>query len=315
MTDGGPSIAYWARTVTSPRTAACASLLAVALVAAPARAAAMHEPASAAPSVDASEAQATSRALFRDGLAAFERDDVATAIQHWTNALAAIEHVPELEDARHVLELALGQAHVRAYELDGERAHLRIARPLIASYLDWSGREGHELTDAEREDRPRALTLLARVDILLEPRTTATRTTPKREPLGEPRRETPSAEAQRRSATAMIAGGGVAIGLATLALAGTFGGFGRAQVTRNEYTASVIAMQREEEPQSQERLDSLIEANKRGVILGAMSVIVLVAGTAVGVPLLVKGMRTRQRIRADVSVARGSAHARLGFAF
>ncbi|HWB81679.1 MAG TPA: hypothetical protein VG755_42245, partial [Nannocystaceae bacterium] len=99
-----------------------------------------------------------SRAHFKAGLAAYEREDYADAIGHWEQAHALMQSVPELIGPRHIMQLDLAQAHMRAYDRDGRREHLDSARGLLESYIAWLDRPGHRLTPDEREDRPRALT-------------------------------------------------------------------------------------------------------------------------------------------------------------
>ncbi|HWB76813.1 MAG TPA: hypothetical protein VG755_17725 [Nannocystaceae bacterium] len=248
------------------------------------------EPVTAPP--DDGPAKAESRAHFRDGLAAYERNDFAGAIMHWEQARDAMGGVPELDDARHVLELDLGRAHLRAYDRGGERHHLEAARALIEAYLQWIDREGHELSAAEREDRPRALTMLARIDIASEDSfTVPSPPSPRVDPQPDPE-PVVQRDLSPRLARRFVIAGSTALGLAAAGLVGTVAGFRIATVTRNEYDRTAADL-----PVDQAKLDALVPRNRRALALGVGSLMVMLVGTAVGIPLVVKGARGRRNAR------------------
>lgn len=74
-------------------------------------------------------------ALNLEALTAFETHDYARAITLWGKALGVLDISPEHEQARNGIRELLAQAHARAYELDGDIEHLRIADRLLGEYL------------------------------------------------------------------------------------------------------------------------------------------------------------------------------------
>ena len=241
---------------------------------------------------DDSPAKAESRAHFREGLAAYERNDFAAAITHWEKARDAMFGVPELDDARHVLELDLGRAHLRAFDRGGERHHLEAARALIEAYLQWIDRSDHELSDAEREDRPRALTMLARIDIASEDSLVVPTPPAPRIESPPPPEPVIQQELSPQLARRFLIAGSTTLGVAAAGIVGSAAGFRSAAVTRTEYgnTASEL-------PVDHARLDSLVRTNRTAMGLGVASLMIALIGTAAGIPLAVMGARGRRNAR------------------
>ncbi len=313
----------------------CAALsLSLALPEATALAAAPSEPVPTEAPTEAPAAAATadnpavalSRAHFQSGLAAYEREDYAEAISQWEQAHALMGSVPELIGPRHIMQLDLGQAHLRAYDRDGDAAHLGSARGLLESYVAWLDRPGHTLTPSEHEDRPRAVNMLARVDIL-------SASTPGAQPLPPPRVErrtqvdrkpksvTPIVS--RKAARGMIIGGGVSLGLGVAGIAGILVGMRFAVRAEHDYeVAQANALDRnpsfpngatDAELAATEDADRRGRVANRGVIASATFAAL---GLLVGIPVLAAGLVARRRhLRAAPAVARGYAGAQVGFSF
>ncbi|MBC8071845.1 MAG: hypothetical protein IAG13_26195 [Deltaproteobacteria bacterium] len=266
-------------------------------------------------------ALALSRAHFESGLAAYQTGNYALAITQWTQAHAVMASVPALTGPRHVLGLDLGQAHLRAYDRDGDPRHLEVAQPLLRGYIEWVDRTDHELTDVEREDRPRALDMLARIDAEqrgLAPVPAITR--PAASPVGSP--ASPSRMDAKTSRRLVIAGSvtlGVAVLSAVTALA-LMPSAGRIEYEYEQLQAEAL----ERYPNypadgAAEYASRFDEINRRGhatnaaiIAMGSISVITLVTG----VPLLATGLVARKRnLSMSPNLSRNYAGAQLGFRF
>ncbi len=236
-----------------------------------------------------------SRAHFRRGLAAYEAGDYADAVTHWTQAHALMATEPELTAARHVLELDLGQAHVRAFERDGDRTHLATARPLLEAFVAWVDRPEHALTTAERDDRARATSMLARIDIegtIATPRPT---TTPADGHTHASRADAPRFD--RKQAGRMMIAGGVVLGLGVAATIGVAALLPRARRIEHDYEQLLDSSSDggAPDPQAAARLDDL-DRRGRGINRGVIGLAVVAAvGVVVGVPLLAVGGAARRR--------------------
>lgn len=256
-----------------------------------------------------------SRAHFKSGLAAYEREDYYGAIDHWEQAHALMESVPELIGPRHIMQLDLAQAHMRAYDRDARREHLDSARGLLESYVAWLDRPGHTLTPAEREDRPRALAMLSRIDIEA---LSMSRPPPPPRVDAAPKRAQPVAPVvSRRTARGMIIGGGVSLGVAVAGVAGMIAGMSASRRAEHDYeVAQGESINRGDVPPGGPALD---EADRRGRQANAAIIAsgtVIAVGAVVGIPLLAAGLVARRRhIRATPTAGRGYAGAQLGFAF
>ena len=144
-----------------------------------------------APASSESQSAAVARAMFERGLAAYEASDYRAAVLHWSSAYDLMAAEPALARARRVLAYDLGQAHMRAYDVDGDRSHLTQAGPLLEDYIAWVDRPAHTMSDEEREDRARAEEMLARIDILQGHR-------PRRRPHRRPKPRFPRTPRHRR---------------------------------------------------------------------------------------------------------------------
>jgi hypothetical protein len=172
-----------------------------------------------------SQTASLSRSLFERGLAEYEAGDYEAAVLHWSSAYDLMASDAGLARARRVLAFDLGQAHMRAYDVDSDRAHLTAARPLLQDYMAWVDRPAHTMSSDEREDRARAEEMLARVDILQgapPPPEAAPRHADEPSPLPPP----PS---KQRNGTGLIVGGAVSmtLGVGLLACTGIFVARGR----------------------------------------------------------------------------------------
>lgn len=283
---------------------------------------ALAQPAAAAPEASApvdtpeeNPALGLSRAHFKSGLAAYEREDYYGAIDHWEQAHALMASVPELIGPRHIMQLDLAQAHLRAHDRDGRRAHLDSARELLESYVAWLDRPGHTLTPAEREDRPRALAMLARIDV--ESSVAAPPPPPRVVDAPRHRPQPAAPSVSRRTARGMIVGGSVSLGLAGAGVAGLIVGTMASHRAEHDYELAQSKAIEAGSPNG--RSQAAIDADRRGarangLIIASATFIAL--GTIVGIPLLGAGLVARRRnLRAAPTVGRGYAGAQLGFAF
>jgi hypothetical protein len=98
----------------------------------------------------------SAEALFHDGEARYETHDYAGAIEAFTDAYAHAQDIadPGLRDqVLSRLAFNLARAHVAAFDIDGDREHLVLARKLIADYRGHEralGRDPDEDTDVQR---------------------------------------------------------------------------------------------------------------------------------------------------------------------
>lgn len=258
------------------------------------------ETAEAAPEVavsdeaDDSSTAGLARALFERGLASYEDGDYGSAATHWQSAYALMASDPALAKARRVLAFDLGQAHMRAYDVDGDRSRLGEARPLLEDYVAWVDRPGHTMSDDEREDRARAEEMLARITILEgappSPQSVAPATPRPDAPLRAPERH--------RNGTGLIIGGSVSLTLAVALAAGaiTFSVRGRrAEIEFEEAQANL---------QSDPGNPELVNDRDRAEFEGTQSRSGLIATSTLsalmgvgGIALIVTGAKMRQRAR------------------
>jgi hypothetical protein len=307
-----------------PALVACPLAFAIATATAPVRAAEAPEPTS---TTQTPEVRAAAKAKFDAGLAKYEAGDYDGAIAAWTAAHALMADDSAVREARYVLGFDLAQAHLRAYKMDRDRNHFAPARALLEDYVAWVDRPQYTMDEAEREDRPRAIEMLAFIDH--EQAGAAVEPAPVLAPVVVPAKvevDAPvhrvDAQAQQkrlRRAKGMIAGGGVALGLAigsgiALGVAAT-----RAPRFERDYerlTSEVAEQGGEPTPEQQDALDRAELGGKRanaGTIAAAAAIVVLVP---VGVGLLAGGLVVRKRaLRAAPAVGPGYAGASLSLRF
>jgi len=126
---------------------------------------AVAAPDPASPSA-ADEPHQLARSLFDQGLAAYTDQDFPEASRWWSLAYDAMSGNPDLEAARHVLALDLGQAHFKAYTQGRNQADLENARRHLQEYVGWIDRAGHFPSHEELEDRARAQDQLASIVVM-----------------------------------------------------------------------------------------------------------------------------------------------------
>jgi hypothetical protein len=252
------------------------------------------EPEVAAESASDTSAVGLARALFERGLASYEAGDYGGAAAHWSSAYELMASDPSLVKSRRVLAFDLGQAHMRAYDVDGDRSRLGKARPLLEDYVAWVDRPGHTMSDDEREDRARAEEMLARIDILEgappSPRSVAAPTPPEDAPSRPPER--------RRTGTGFIVGGSVSLTLGVALAAGaiTFAVRGR-EAERDFADAEMNLVS---DPGNAEFINARDKAEFNGKQANAgiitMSTLSALMGVG-GIAMIVTGAKMRQRAR------------------
>lgn len=104
------------------------------------------------PPPEDSEEEAVTRAreAYEAGKVAYQTAEYFEALDRFQESFAAAEQIedPELKiQVQSSLYYNLGSTHLRAYELDADRAHLAQAKALLQNYLD----SDPELTEQERE--------------------------------------------------------------------------------------------------------------------------------------------------------------------
>ncbi|MEM6990898.1 MAG: hypothetical protein AAF721_10385 [Myxococcota bacterium] len=230
----------------------------------------------------------SARSLFAAGLDRYDRADYAGAVVEWTAAYEAMAGVPELEASRHVLQFDLGQAQMRAYELDADAARLADAKPLLTSFLSWLARPGHTMTVGERHDRERARELLRQIDDASAPAAATTvevNVNPAPRPLPQPIPPPHLPDPPSPSGTGLLVGGGLALGgaVASIASAFAFGASGRR------------AEQAFEEAPSEAEAREAVEQGRRSNVGRIVSVASAVAFTGAGAAMLAVGAKRRKR--------------------
>lgn len=176
----------------------------------------------AAPAPSPSPAATESRALFELGLRDYEAGNYGGATQYWSDAYDRMATDPTLSAGRRVLGFDLAQAHMRTWETDADPTHLEAAKPLLESYVAWVDRPRHTMNDAEREDRQRAIEMLAQIDAAAEPEPTPA-PPPPRVDAPPPPAAPESAQPQRNGPGLLIAGGiSVGAGIAAMFASAAF---------------------------------------------------------------------------------------------
>jgi hypothetical protein len=259
------------------------------------------------------------RELFDQGARKYEVADYAGAIELWTRAY---ERLPVREDTaktRQLLRRNIGQAHVRAYEVDRDATHLRQARALLQGYLD--NVDPASVDDAALQaDRERVQQMLETVDTELaqlerEWNETGTEAPTQTEPDATPPRPTSTSaahdsettpgpvdrdETDRDSTqTAMLAAGGVLAGVGIVGLSVMGWGLARGKDRQQAWeSARDDAAAPGAMPDDTRALAPIEDAGQRAndiaLGMGIAGGIVL----ATGVALIIVGVR-RGRIRSD----------------
>jgi tetratricopeptide (TPR) repeat protein len=183
-----------------------------------------------APAADPAAAQAEAEAMFRRGQAKYETADYNGAIELWTEAYNLVGSIPDNAAIQALLIYNLAQAHIKAFELDEDRIHLKQAEQLLRSFeanLE-TVYEDPEQIAAEQAKIDEALADIAARSTTLEDKG---QTEP--EPDGEDPAESPGAvpenldplppEPGKPAKPLLIAGGvlaGVGLGVGAVAIVG-----------------------------------------------------------------------------------------------
>lgn len=242
-------------------------------------------PVAAAPPADADAGTDTSDAetLFRNGQAKYETADYPGAIELWTQAYALVDPVPQNAGIKAVLLYNLAQAHVKAYELDDDRIHLKQAQQLLQSF-EGSIEALYESEADREEERRKVAERMAEIDAMLaaadEPGPDpAPEPQPDPKPVREPDPEPDPSDAKPGKpliiAGAVVAGVGVG-----------FGGLGIAGAVLGNQANDISGLDPLDFDDREAQFDDGATANAlalTGVIAGGILLPVGVALIAVGV--------------------------------
>lgn len=250
---------------------------------------------------------ARSRALFEQGLEAYEADDYATAVQYWTQAHDLMLQTPELTASRHVLGFDLAQAQMRAYDGDNDTSRIAAAKPLLERFVAWVDRPEHTMDVGERQDRMHATELLERIASESSPPTPVPPPEFVRPPAAAI--QAPSPPAQKPSGTGLLVGGG-------LALAGSVAGTISAIAITTRASAAqdrFVAAQETDDPAERDAAARDGRLANIGVVTSMTSAVLL---GAAGVTMLAIGARRRKRhVTASAALTPSMAAASVSFRF
>lgn len=123
----------------------------------------VHARADASAAVDPSSLE-LARALVAEGRRSYGARDFVRAAEQWELAYALMTGIEGLRADAHALAFDLGRAHVHAWELDLDAERLSRARNHLGEFVAWVGHPDHAMDAATREDRRRAVELIARID-------------------------------------------------------------------------------------------------------------------------------------------------------
>ena len=260
----------------------------------------------AAETVDAEEASAPARDAFEQGLDAYEAGDYAAAVRHWTEAHDLMGESPELSGGRRVLGFDLAQAQMRAHAADGDPRRLDAARPLLEAYIAWVDRPGHTMDEGEKQDRARAVELLAQIDR----EDTPPAPVPPRVDSAPPSSPPPPATAEPKpTGTGLLIGGGVALAGGIGSIVGAVVSEAAGSKAEDAYNSAVAAA-------DSDAVAAATRAGRRanvGFIASTASAVLL---TAAGVTMLAIGGRRRKRyISASAALTPSSAGASMSVRF
>jgi hypothetical protein len=100
---------------------------------------------------DDDSARERAKQLYVEGSALYSASDYAGAIEKFTEALKAVTLASDLDPAvRGALIYNLGKAHVKAYAIDEDASHLRMARDLFERHIDEARQYGYEEDEMAR---------------------------------------------------------------------------------------------------------------------------------------------------------------------
>ncbi|KIG13076.1 hypothetical protein DB30_00541 [Enhygromyxa salina] len=167
----------------------------------------------------------TAETIFRQGQAKYETADYAGAIELWTAAYALVGSSTENASIKALLIYNLAQAHLKAFDLDKDKIHLKQALQLLQSF-----RSNLSLLHEDQEQLATETTKVeARIaeieGMLADLERPASEPTPVPAPTVEPAQDGGEADEDLRSGTPLIAAGGTVAGLgALLGVVGIVGG-------------------------------------------------------------------------------------------
>lgn len=253
---------------------------------------------------------ALARSRFEQGLLAYESGDYPRAVTHWRSAHELMDGVPSLAEARHVLAFDLGQAQVRAYDVDHDRTRLGHAKLLLEDYVAWVERPQHGMTADEREDRERANELLMRIAIEQQPLATPLATTPEIIPMPDSvPPPVPTTPPRGPTGTGLIVAGSASLAGAIAASAGA----GALAVRGRRLEEAFAHAATLEDFEERDDIDARGRMNNRLFIGSTVAAVAL--GTA-GVAMLATGaVRRKRSICASATLGPSMAGAQIRFSF
>ena len=284
---------------------ATAALLAglLALPSAPALAA--PDPIDPTDEAEAPEPPDPARVAFEQGLNAYDDGDYALAARRWTEAYELMAQTPERSAGRRVLGFDLAQAQMRAHAQDGDPARLDAAKPLLEAYVAWVDRPAHTMDEGEKQDRQRAVELLAKIEQetapppVPPPAISPPTPEPPPPPLAEP----------KPRGTGLLIGGGVALAAGIGSIVGAAAAVSAGGDAEDAYNLA-------SETGDSDGVDAANRDGRRanaGFIAASASA---VAFTAAGVTMLtIGGLRRKRYVSASASVTPSSAGASVSVRF
>lgn len=164
--------------------------------------------------------------IFRNGQTQYETANYVAAIELWTEAYGLVESTPENAAIKALLIFNLAQAHVKAFELDDDAIHLKMARSLLDSYrtsLDLLYEEGLARADEQAKVDEKLAEIANKLD---EVEAAKPEPEPKPEPVHQPRVDAPPPPTRPNPGNPLLfAGVGVTVlGVVAGGLAMTLGG-------------------------------------------------------------------------------------------
>ncbi|WP_106092208.1 hypothetical protein [Enhygromyxa salina] len=172
---------------------------------------------------------AKAEALFREGQAKYETADYAGAVDLWTSAYALVDSSTENASIKALLIYNLAQAHLKAFDLNKDKIHLKQALQLLQSFQSNLSLlyDDQALLDAESSKVAGRIDEVEGLLAELEDSEREPAADPDEAPAAtvEPAQDQSPADANTRSGTPLIAAGGTVIGLGALfGVAGIVGG-------------------------------------------------------------------------------------------
>ena len=236
---------------------------------------------------------------FSEGQTRFDEHDYAGAIDAWSEALSILPEDPAYEATREQLRYALAQAHIEAYRIDDDPGHLYRADRLLFDYLE-SLPEDSENRGPVEQERARLAPMIAAVEAERAEHEEALR---QEEKAGRAEAaETAELEATRKrlaeresGARALIASGGVALGLGAGAL--TLMAYALREGSVQSDRGQALA---DDPNASDAQLERVLRDGERADGLALTSGIMAGALILPGIGLMVGGIVLRRQARRDL---------------